>query len=234
MLLQPIWDWLEADVLSLPVEIGCPRPLFNLYRQIDPGVDRSRANQIRRENLRRYLESFNLWPEMLVIGEAPGWRGSRFSGVPFTSEAQLRGSLPFCGSPSSLGNQPHVEATATVFWGVMRDYHPRFLAWNSLPFHPHQPGQPLSNRTPTAGEICQGGEALRQLAALLKPNQVIAVGKSAQTALQRLGIAAIAIRHPGHGGAKTFEAGMRAIFDRRGCERRLSGTQFLQEIMSTK
>jgi hypothetical protein len=212
MLLQPIWDWLEGDVFSLPVEACGERPLFNPYQGIDPAVDRPRADHFRRENLRRYLESFTPWPETLVIGEAPGWRGCRFSGVPFTSEAQLSGGLPFGGSPSSLGDKPHVEATATVFWGVMREYYPRFLVWNSLPFHPHQSGQPLSNRTPSPGEIHLGGEVLRRLVALLEPRQVIAVGNCAQSTLQRLGIVAIPIRHPGHGGAKTFEAGMRAIF----------------------
>jgi len=211
MLLQTVWDWLEGEVFSLPVETGGSRPLFNPYHGINPAVDQPRADHIRRENLGRYLESFTLWPDWLVIGEAPGWRGCRFSGVPFTSEVQLSGGLPFCGSPSSLGDQPFAETTATVFWQVMRAYHPRFLVWNSLPFHPHHLGQPLTNRTPTLSEIHLGGEVLRRLVVLVQPQQVIAVGRSAQSALQRLGIAAIALRHPGHGGVKTFEAGMQAI-----------------------
>jgi uracil-DNA glycosylase len=218
MLLQPIWDWLEGDVLDLRVEHAGPRPLFNPYLDINPAVDRPGAIDIRRENLRGYLGTFTCWPEILVIGEAPGWRGCRFSGVPFTSEAQLCQAqpgigLPFDGSPSSLGERPHTEATATVFWQVMRAYHPRFLAWNSLPFHPHAPAKPLSNRTPSLAEIRLGGEMVRRLAELLQPRLVIAVGKSAQFALQCLGLAAIHLRHPGRGGVKTFATGIQAIFE---------------------
>jgi hypothetical protein len=102
MLLQPIWDWLEADVLSLPVESGGPRPLFNPYREIDPAVDRPRADHIRR---RTCAATWKLHPLARCAGdrEAPGWRGCRFSGVPFTSEAQLSGGPPFCGSPLQPG-----------------------------------------------------------------------------------------------------------------------------------
>jgi len=228
MLLQPIWDWLERDVFSLQVDSGGTSPLCNPYCGIDPAVDRPQSDLIRRENLRRYLECFNQWPDTLMIGEAPGWRGCRFSGVPFTSEAQLNGGLPFHGRPTSLCDPPHGEATATVFWKVMRAYHPEFLLWNCLPFHPSQPEQPLSNRRPTSREIFLGSEMLSRLVTLLQPRRVIAVGNSARSALQHLGIAAVALRHPGHGGAKTFEAGIHTIF--RLQDRPLappSGSQFL-------
>lgn len=213
MLLLPVWEWLEGEVFNLPVAIAGPKPCFNPYRGVDPTVDRPGADRVRRENLRRYLESFAAWPEALVIGEAPGWRGCRFSGVPFTSEAQLAGSLPFYGAPSSLGEKPHNEAAATIFWRVMRAYHPRFLAWNSLPLHPHRPGLPLSNRTPVQSEIRQAEEALAKLIALLKPSLVITVGKSAAAMAQHLGLAAIQVRHPGHGGSKAFASGMRQVFE---------------------
>lgn len=212
MLVQPIWEWLQAQVFTLPALSAGGRPQFNPYRGVNPSVDWPDADRIRRENLRRYLQSFNSWPEVLVVGEAPGWRGCRFSGVPFTSEAQLDGRLPFTGEQSSLGAQPHREATATLFWKVMRTYHPRFLAWNGLPLHPHQVGKPLSNRTPASNEICAAGAILEGLIDLLRPRQVVAVGKSAQAVLQHIGIAPICIRHPGHGGAKAFETQMQAIF----------------------
>ena len=214
MLLQIIWEWLEGEVFNLSSEPAGPKPRFNPYRDVDPAVDRPHADRIRRENLRRYLESFTAWPEGLVLGEAPGWRGCRFSGVPFTSEAQLGGELPFCGAPSSLGLHPYREATATVFWKVMQDDHPRFLAWNSLPLHPHLPGQPLSNRKPSSDEICAASTRLRTLVRLLHPRKIVAVGKSAQAALVCLGLEGVVVRHPGHGGTKAFENGMRAVFDR--------------------
>lgn len=212
MLLLPVWEWLQAEIFSWPGVSSGPKPCFNPYRGIEPAVDRPGADRIRRENLRRYLESFTHWPEVLVIGEAPGWRGCRFSGVPFTSEAQLAGSLPFCGGPSSLVEPPHREAAATIFWRVMQDYHPRFLAWNSLPLHPHQPGQPCTNRTPTQREIRLGEAGLARLVALLAPIQVIALGRNAAATVQRLGLEAIQVRHPSHGGAQVFANAMRQVF----------------------
>ena len=216
MLLLPVWEWLEAQVFSLPEVVAGPKPRFNPYRGVNPAVDRPGADRIRRANLQRYLESFQAWPEALVIGEAPGWRGCRFSGVPFTSEAQLTGGLPFCGASSSLGSQPHAEAAATIFWQVMQTYHPRFLVWNSLPLHLYQPGEPLSNRTPSQVEIRQAKAMLAALISLLQPRQLVAVGRCAAAAVQGLELAAVQVRHPSHGGAKAFAAGMRAIFDGEG------------------
>src|SRR5712691_9192327 len=40
-----------------------------------------RANLIRRRNLRIYLESF-VAPDILLIGEAPSYRGGRLTGIP--------------------------------------------------------------------------------------------------------------------------------------------------------
>jgi uracil-DNA glycosylase len=213
MLLLPVWEWLEERVFSLPAASAGPRPCFNPYQSINPAVDRPDAVHIRRSNLQRYLVCFEAWPEALVIGEAPGWRGCRFSGVPFTSEAQLNGELPFRGKSSSLAGKPHAEASATVFWQVMQGYHPRFLVWNSLPLHLYQPGEPLSNRMPSQAEIRLGEGLLAGLIAVLRPQQVIAVGKSAAAAARHLGVTAIQVRHPSHGGAKAFAAGMRSIFE---------------------
>jgi uracil-DNA glycosylase len=216
MLLLSVWEWLEAQVFSLPEVCAGPRPCFNPYQGFNPAVDRPGADHIRRENLRHYLECLEAWPEVLVIGEAPGWRGCRFSGVPFTSEAQLNGGLPFRGVSSSLAGKPHGEAAATVFWQVMQAYHPRFLVWNSLPLHLYRPGEPLSNRTPSQAEIRQGERLLAELIARLRPRQVIAVGKSAATAAQHLGWTAIQVRHPSYGGVKAFAAGMRLFFEEEG------------------
>jgi uracil-DNA glycosylase len=229
MLLQPVWEWLEAQIFSLPAVSAGPRPCFNPYRGVNPAVDRPGADHIRRANLQQYLASFKTWPETLVIGEAPGWRGCRFSGVPFTSEAQLCSGLPFQGASSSLVGKPHVEAAATLFWQVMQGYHPSFLVWNSLPLHPHQPGEPLTNRAPSHLEIRQVAGLLAELISLIRPRLVIAVGKSAATAAQPLGVAAIQVRHPSHGGAKAFATGIQSIFE---AENHLQGstTQTSQTI----
>src|SRR5919202_2284487 len=66
---------------------------FNFYR-VGP-----RANLLRRR-LADYLEGRRDAP-LLLVGEAPGYRGARLSGIPFTSERLGTGSGP-------------AEATATI------------------------------------------------------------------------------------------------------------------------
>ena len=215
---QPFWDLLESTLFPWPSTHAGGLPLWNPYRDADPRLERADAAEVRRENLRRWLQSYTQPPEFLLVGEAPGWRGGRFSGVPFTSEAQLAGGglpssgwLPFSGTPTSLSPRPYNEISATLVWGAIRDQHPRCLAWNAVPLHPHPPGQPLANRTPAAEELARFAPLLQQVAAALDPVQVIAVGRSALTSLAQAGVDARLVRHPAHGGANEFRSGLEAI-----------------------
>jgi uracil-DNA glycosylase len=146
----------------------------------------------------------------LLVGEAPGWHGCRFTGVPFTSEAQLSSSsLPFQGHISSHGGAPHAEASATIFWQALKAHHPHFFVWCSVPFHPYQPGLPLSNRPPARQELLTFLPILAEVIRLLSPKLALAVGRQAQQALKWLEIPALSLRHPAHGGALEFKAGIR-------------------------
>src|SRR4051812_3737747 len=62
---------------------------------------------LRRERLVGYLEA-RAGAQVLLVGEAAGYRGARVSGLPFTSERQLSGSGP-------------AEATATIVQRVLAD-----------------------------------------------------------------------------------------------------------------
>jgi uracil-DNA glycosylase len=210
MNLPSVWDFFkEALFLPSPQD----ETLFNPYRDNNPAQDLPNGAQIRRHNLHNYLASFQAPPRVLIIGEAPGWRGCRFSGVPFTSEYLLvRGELPFSGRQSSRRASPHTEATATIFWETLRGHHAHFLAWNCLPFHPFEDGNPRSNRTPAAGEIKRHQEILAGLINLLRAIQVVALGRSAERALQDLEIPCLYVRHPSHGGKTEFQRGMTALF----------------------
>lgn len=154
---------------------------FNFYREGE-GAER------RRERLRAYLDNRREAP-LLLVGEAPGYRGARVSGIPFTSERQLTGTGP-------------AEATATIVHRVLRelDLEAEILLWNTLPAHPHRPGEPRSNRRPTAAEVAAGRPFLARLA---RGRRVIAVGRVAGHAL-----GAPWIRHPSHGGAPEFANGL--------------------------
>jgi uracil-DNA glycosylase len=210
MVLDDVWSLLEKRIFPIPSVKDGQTPLFNQYNDADPDVDLPNAEIIRRGNLFDYLESFSERPNIAVIGEAPGWRGCRFSGVPFTSEAQLcRGSLPFAGHQSSVSAMLYSESTATIFWDCMLPYHSRFFAWNCVPFHPHKSGQMLSNRTPTENEIAAYRTLLSEILSLIGPKHVVAVGKSAERALGHISVSCSCVRHPSHGGAEGFRRGMR-------------------------
>ncbi len=210
MVLDDVTRLIENRVFSASIKNSL---LFNQYNDENLEIDLPGASETRQENLRGYLRTFSERPSLLVIGEAPGWRGCRFSGVPFTSEFQLcEGKLPFSGNQSSTSKSPFKENTATIFWKYMQSYHPHFFAWNCIPFHPHDSGNVLSNRTPSNREVAKYLILLSELLLLMQPIQIVAVGRSAERALMNIDIPCIYVRHPSHGGANEFKAEMEKIF----------------------
>jgi uracil-DNA glycosylase len=145
----------------------------------------------RRKRLSDYL-SRQAAARLLVVGEAAGYRGARVSGVPFTSECQLTGA-------------GLAEATATIVHRVLAELgiEDDVLLWNVVPTHPHRPREPHSNRRPRADEIEASRPFLEQLAA---GRQVVPVGRVAEGVIGTAGI-----RHPSHGGAIEFRAGLAAL-----------------------
>jgi uracil-DNA glycosylase len=137
------------------------------------------------ERLAQYLDEYAEAP-ILIVGEAPGYRGARVSGIPFTSERQLTGGGP-------------AEATATIVRTTLAELglEANVLCWNVVPTHP---GTPTANRRPTRAEIEAGLPFARVLA---RGRRVLAVGRLAQVAL-----GAPYVRHPSHGGAAEFRAGL--------------------------
>jgi uracil-DNA glycosylase len=149
---------------------------FNFYR------DGERAD-VRCTRVREYLERHAGAP-LLLVGEAPGYRGARVSGIPFTSERQLTGSGP-------------AEATATIVRRTLAELDLDALCWNVVPTHP---GTATSNRRPTADEVADSLPFLHELA---RGRRVIAVGRLAARVT-----GAPYVRHPSHGGAAPFRAGL--------------------------
>lgn len=202
MKLRTIWTILEKEVFPIPLS----STLFNQYSHNNDQIDLPQASEIRKENLKKYLNSYTEKPEICLIGEAPGYKGCRFSGVPFTSEHQLTTrTLSFSGLQSSIRAQPYTEQTATVFWKVLRPYFPKFFIWNCIPIHPHKDGQYLSNRSPTILEIQKYGSTLEKIISNIVPEVVIAIGKNPKKSLDYLHIRSERVRHPAHGGSEKFE-----------------------------
>lgn len=76
------------EVLRALMAIASTDRLFNPYRDHDPAVEAAGAPEIRRCNLRVYLEAMPkgapLW-----LGEAMARRGARRTGIPFCGEEAL-------------------------------------------------------------------------------------------------------------------------------------------------
>jgi hypothetical protein len=179
---------------------------FNQYAQAGPD-DVADAAAIRLANLRAYLEERSA-ADVVALGEAAGYQGMRWSGIAFTSERDLeRWGDPY---RPSCGARRWSEPSGTIVHRVLRELgaERRVILWNTVPTHPHRPGEPLSNRRPTVAEVAAGAEFAARLIALVRPATVVAVGRIAESVL---GSSATYVRHPANGGATAFAEGMRAI-----------------------
>jgi len=196
--------------------------VFNQYRDCNDQVDLPDGATIRTMNLRRYMAEATENASILVVGEAAGPWGCRFSGVPFTGERQLLDpSFPIHGERSSKTNPDHttkvtppfISPSAKIFWEVMLPYYGRFLLWDAFPFHSHKPQNFLTVRNPTKSEVSIFGEALRLIKSYMKPINIVSVGKKAFEELDSLGEHSIYVRHPSQGGKAKFTSGMQNIFE---------------------
>ena len=218
------WDSLEAILTAT----RSTDTVFNQYRDRKDEIDLPDAAAIRTENLRRYMAEATKTASILVVGEAAGPWGCRFSGVPFTGERQLLDpSFPLCGRRSSRivpsrptkVSPPFISRSSEAFWGVMLPHHGRFLVWDAFPLHSHEPHDVLTVRNPRRSEVSQFGEALRLIKAYMMPTNIVAVGKKAFEELDALREPSIYVRHPSRGGKAEFSAGMQSIFKNEGRKR---------------
>jgi uracil-DNA glycosylase len=178
------------------------------------------GNAQRRRNLETYLQEMReRRPTVLLLGEAPGFRGMRITGIPFTNRSILTGPANHFGlfgpgkgyvlpaQSEGIASEP----TATVMWEVLAELDFLPLLWSAYPFHTHVPGRPLSNRTPTLAETAVGVPFWQDLLELFEIPTVVAVGNVAHRSLARNGISVPKIRHPAHGGRAGFKAGLQEL-----------------------
>ncbi len=199
--------------LAADAPAGC----FNPWSETSPGEAEAGA-AARRARLHAHLACPRV--DLILVGEAAGYRGCRYSGIPFTSERLLlAGSvprLPPLEQRISRRLRPWTEPSATVVWGALHDLGvaATTVLWNAVPWHPEGAGGPHSNRKPTAAERRAGLPWLEVILSLYPKAAVFAVGSTAAHSLQRLDAAFQRLRHPAHGGATRFRRGLTSALGR--------------------
>jgi len=173
------------DVMTRVSRIRVPGAL-NLYDegQSQAWGDEPGQAMARWEALRLHLLAH--WGAgTVLVGEAPGKDGARWTGVPFSSPRQLTGTGP-------------AEPTATVVRRVLAELEceDEVLLWNASMLFGEDNRRPLRAEVEACGPV---------LALVCRHRSVLAVGRVAQQAT-----GAPYLRHPSYGGAVRFAEGLRA------------------------
>lgn len=106
-----LWPLLEAGLFQRE---GDDRT-FNPWRDEDPALDVEGAAPRRRANLRAYLDAFPEAPPVVLVGEAPSWRGCRFSGVAFTPPVRARRPCRVSAAYRAPPKTPDGDASSTLY-----------------------------------------------------------------------------------------------------------------------
>lgn len=190
--------------------------VFNPWAERCAIHDHDDAPRRRRENLVALLEAaLSLKAETIWIARDLGYRGGRRTGVPLTDElhlgqaGHLLGGIPLVRATTG----PVVaERTAAIVWRVLGRIGEPVMLWNVFPFHPHEPGSPMSNRCHSRAEREATRPILDALLAMLAPRRVVAIGRDAHAALDALQVPSEPVRHPSYGGQAEFIDGMYRIY----------------------
>jgi hypothetical protein len=196
-------DALLADLSKATIGVT-----FNQFREVGAD-DLPDAPSIRLANLRHYLQERDA-ADVVAVGEAVGYQGMRWSGIAFTSEFDLlRWGDPY--RRSSRRPRPWREPSGTIVHGVLEELaaEHRVILWNTVPTHPHERDKELSNRHPTQAEVREGILFAERLIAIVRPRQLIAVGRIAERSLAHY--QPRYVRHPAQSGATAFRKGMRDL-----------------------
>lgn len=173
---------------------------FNLYK--DPHL---------LANLKLYFEYLYTLNQnhILLIGEAPGYKGCRLTGIPFSSCELIQNSQHklFQHLRENIVLQESAsENTAAMVWEELEDKSIIPIFWNAFPFHPFTKGKQTTNRAPSSKEVEEGQWYIKELIKIFEPRTIAAIGRKGEIALQKLNLKTKIkyIRHPSYGGKTDF------------------------------
>lgn len=193
---------------------------FNPYRDTCSVYDLDGAPSVRAQVLQQMLEcAENSDIDAIWVGRDLGHRGGRRTGLALTDDVHYRAHAMrwHVSAPVSTKGPAVSERTASVIWSVLTKLQDNVFLWNVFPLHPHQHGEPLSNRAHSARERAMGEAVLLDLVQLLSPRRLIAIGKDASKSAMRCagGLPVYSVRHPSYGGQNEFLSGIRQVYSDR-------------------
>lgn len=190
--------------------------VFNPYADHCDVHDAAEAADIRRSNLESYLRSVRrLECDTIWMGRDLGYRGGRRTGLALTDEQNLNAlQHNYPGSKvakATLG--PIVaERTAAEIWKVISSLSAPPLLWNVFPFHPHEPGQPFTNRKFSSKELNAVDTLNSALLEWIGIKRIISIGQDAAQYAERFGVEVSTVRHPSYGGVAEFREGIDRLY----------------------
>ena len=171
-------------------------------------------------NLRLYFEYLYKLnqKQVLLIEEAPGYKGCRLTGIPFSSCDLIQNSQHklFRGLREQIVLQENTsENTAAMIWEQIEDKSVTPIFWNAFPFHPFSKGKQSSNRAPSAKEVEEGQWYIKELIKIFEPHTIAAIGRKGELALEKLNLKREIkyIRHPSYGGKTDFIKHINEVMD---------------------
>ncbi len=186
-----------------------------------PGYFNPYTQRHAQENLRQYLLLMAecVAEPVLVVGEAPGYKGCRLTGIPFSSsDFVLDPPHDFWQklAPRLSITETSKENTASIVWRFLATQQVLPLFWNAFPFHPYRPYRPRTNRSPNRRELVVGQNYLTELAGIFPISTVVGLGKRGYEQVKHClpEYEVTYVRHPSFGGKNQFISQMAPILSR--------------------
>ena len=185
---------------------------FNFYRE---GYREPHEAAITSKNLLQYLKKMqSINPKILLVGEAPGYKGCKLSGIPFTSEFHVLHEEFFRDGFEVLdAKKLDKEVSACAIWEVLGSINEIPLMWNIYPFHPLMADG--RNGKPKSRDIKLGKAVLENLLTMFNIEEIHCIGTKSRDALANHPLFRGYVRHPSYGGRNECISRLKEILRQR-------------------